>query len=251
MKWYLKLFIVAILVLFVTAGNFESGRGHAKTLSQPVAQQTESETRKVQVTGVGEIQVEPDSAVISLGVQTEASSAQAALNQNNTKMQALLETLEEADISSEDIQTQTLHLGPRFEFDNDTRTLVGYVATNIVEVRIDDLDMLGTLIDEAVNDGANTVENIRFEISNPENMTDQARQTAFQNARHKAEELADLSDASLGPILEIQETSSAPGPILRSAEITADAAAVPISPGSQTVSVEIQVTWTLLISNEQ
>lgn len=63
--------------------------------------------------------------------------------------------------------------------------------------------------------------------------------------------MADLANASLGPILEIQETSSAPGPILRSAEMAADAAAVPISPGSQTVSVEIQVTWTLLISNEQ
>ena len=251
MKRYLKLSIVALLLVFVMVGYFELSRGRADTLSQPVAQQTESETRKVQVIGMGETRVEPDSAVISLGVQTEASSAQAALNQNNTKMQTLLETLEEADISSEDIQTQTLHLGPRFEFDEDTRTLVGYVATNIVEVRIDDLERLGTLVDEAVNDGANTVENIRFEIRDPESMTDQARQTAFQNARHKAEELADLANASLGPILEIQETSSTPDPILRSAEMVADAATVPISPGSQTVSVEIQVTWTLLISNEQ
>lgn len=251
MKRYLKLSLLAIFLVLVTAGYLELRRGHAETLPPPVAQQTETATRTVQVTGVGEIQVEPDSAVIWLGVQTEASTAQAALDQNNTKMETLIETLEEADIPSEDIQTQTLHLGPRYEFEDDTRTLVGYVASNVVEVRTDDLDTIGSLVDMAVRDGANVIENINFEVSNPENMTDRARQTAFQNALHKAEELADLANATLGPIMEIRETSSTPGPIVRSEEMAADAAAVPISPGSQSVSVEIQVTWTLLTSSEQ
>lgn len=242
--------ISAILLVLVITGSFGLSRGHAEPLTKPPAQQKQGETRTVQVTGIGEIQVPPDSAVVSLGVQTEADTAQEALEQNNASMQTLLETLEEADIPSEDIQTQGLYLSPRYEFDNDTRTLVGYTAFNMVEVRVSDLDSLGALIDEAVSDGANTVENIRFEVSNPENWTDQARQSAFQNARHKAEELADLAEASLGSVLEIRETSGTPGPLARSFE-TADQAAVPISPGSQTVSVEIQVTWTLQTGNEQ
>lgn len=255
MKRYLVLSIFTILLVLVGAGLFELKDGRAETLSQPpsqpVAQQTESGSRTVQVTGTGVVQVEPDSAVISLGVQTEASSAQAALSQNNTKMETLLETLKESNIPTKNIQTQTLSLGPRYETNNGNRTLVGYTASNIVEVRIDNLDSLGTLLDKSVSNGANTVENIRFEISDPQKVTDQARQTAFETALHKAEELANLSNASLGPIMEIQETSSTPGPIVQPAAPVVEAAAVPISPGSQSVSVDLQITWTLVNSNEQ
>ena len=255
MKRYLILSILTIFLVLVGASYFELKDGRAETLSQPpsqpVAQQTESVTRTVQVTGTGEVQVEPDSAVISLGVQTEASSAQAALSQNNTKMETLLETLKESNIPTKNIQTQTLSLGPRYETNNGNRTLVGYTASNIVEVRIDNLDSLGTLLDKAVNNGANTVENINFEISDPQKVTDQARHTAFENARHKAEQLANLSNASLGPVMQIQETSSAPGLLVQPAAPVAEAAAVPISPGSQSVSVDLQITWTLVNSNEQ
>jgi len=255
MKRYLKLFAIAVFLVLVGAGYFELRSGYAETLSQPlpgpVAQQTESVTRTVQVTGMGEVQVKPDSAVISLGVQTDASTAEAAMSQNSAKMESLLETLDKADVPSKDIQTQALTLGPRYESSNDNRKLVGYTASNIVEVRIDNLDSLGTIIDQAVNDGANTVENIRFEISNPQNSTDQARETAFENARHKAQELADLANATLGTVMEIQETSNAPGPVVRSVEMAANPSAVPISPGSQSVSVQVQVTWSLLNSSGQ
>ncbi len=255
MKRYLKLFAIAVFLVLVGAGYFALRSGYAETLSQPlpgsVAQQTESVTRTIQVTGMGEVQIKPNSAVISLGVQTDASTAEAALSQNNTKMESLLETLDKADVPSKDIQTQALNLGPRYESSNDNRKLVGYTASNIVEVRIDNLDSLGTLIDDAVNDGANTVENIRFEISNPQKVTDQARETAFENARHKAQELADLANASLGTVMEIQETSNAPGPVVRSVEMAANPSAVPISPGSQSVSVQVQVTWSLLNSSGQ
>jgi hypothetical protein len=51
MKRYLKLSIVAILLVLVTTGYFELRNGHAKPLSRPLAQQTENVTRTVQVTG--------------------------------------------------------------------------------------------------------------------------------------------------------------------------------------------------------
>jgi len=251
MKRYSAISIFAILLALVFTGNLALRRGNAETLSRPEAQATETVTRTVQVNGTGEVQTQPDTAVVSLGVQTEGDTAQAALNQNNTRMQSLLATLEEADIPARNIQTQTLRLAPRYEFNNDNRTLVGYTATNMVEVRLDNLDNLGTLLDQAVQDGANSIENIRFEVNNPVAVTDRARQSAFQNARHKAEQLADLVDTELGTVMDIRETSSIPGPVVRTQELAANAAAVPISPGSQTVTVEIQITWTLITGNQQ
>ncbi|MCA9018337.1 MAG: SIMPL domain-containing protein, partial [Planctomycetaceae bacterium] len=197
-------------------------------------------------------QIKPDVAVISFGVQTEADTAQDALQENNINMQALMEALEGANIPAEDIQTQTIRLSPRYEFSetDSSRTLIGYTAMNILEVRTSDLESLGTLLDQAVNAGANTIENIRFDVSNNEDMLDQVREIAVENARHKAEELAALTGTTLGPILEIQESSSAPGPVLRQIDAAAELAAVPVSPGTQTISVQVQVIW-ILIANDQ
>lgn len=255
MRRYLKVILGAAAFVLVAVGYaglvYEPAGSHSPLQVQAQGQEPDRTMRTVQVSGAGEVRTEPDMAVIRLGVQTEDDTAQAALTQNNTQMQAILDVLEDADIASENIQTQTVRLSPRYEFDNNNRTLVGYTASNIVEVRTEDLGALGTLVDQAVEAGANTIEGISFEISDPGNLMDQARQAAVQNARHKAEELADLTGASLGPILEIRESSNAPVPVEQPLEPAAETAAVPISPGSQRISVNVQMTWTLITSTGQ
>ena len=251
MKRQIEIIIGAILCVALATGYLALTRGHAQTLLQSTAQQTDSTTRTVEVTGMGEVQVVPDTAVIRLGVQTEGKTAQAALSQNSTEMKVIMDALEKAKVPSDNIQTQTVSLSPRYETNNATnsRTLVGFTASNIVEVRTTDLSSLGILLDEAVKAGANTIENISFEVTNSEKLNDQARQAAVENARHKAEQLAKLTDTTLGPVLKIQETSSTPTPIVQQVAAPA-AAAVPISPGSQNISVEVQVTWTLMPSSQ-
>jgi uncharacterized protein YggE len=252
MKRQIEIIIGAILCVALATGYLALTSGHAQTLSQSTtAQQTDSTTRTVQVTGMGEVQAVPDTAVIQLGVQTEGKTAQAALSQNSTEMQAIMAALEKAKVPSNNIQTQTVSLSPRYETNNTTnsRTLVGFTASNIVEVRTTNLSSLGTLLDQAVTAGANTIENISFEVTNSGKLTDQARQAAVEDARHKAEQLAQLTGATLGPVLKIQETSSSPTPIVQQFAAPA-AAAVPISPGSQNISVEVQVTWTLMPSSQ-
>jgi uncharacterized protein YggE len=251
MKRQIEIIIGAILCVALATGYLALTRGHAETLSQSAAQQTDSSTRTVQVTGMGKLQVVPDTAVIQLGVQTEGKTAQAALSQNSTEMRAIMDALEKAKVPSDNIQTQTVNLSPRYESNNATnsRTLVGFTASNIVEVRTTDLSSLGTLLDQAVTAGANTIENISFEVTNSEKLTDQARQAAVEDARHKAEQLAKLTGATLGPVLKIQETSNTPTPIVQQVAAPV-AAAVPISPGSQNISVEVQVTWTLMPSSQ-
>lgn len=253
MKRYAITFLAASFSIFLVAGSLLLTRAKAEALSQPELQQSDEPLRTVQVFGVAESQMEPDIAVVRLGVQTEAETAQAALNQNNRSVQALIDQLREADIPSEDIQTQTVHLSPRYEFDNrgNNRTLVGYTAYNVVQVRTDDLESLGTLLDQSVESGANIIEGISFEVRNPESQTDQLRESAVQDARRKAEALAELAGATLGPILEIRETSTDPQPVPVGVETRTDAAAVPILPGTQSIRLQVQMTWTLIVSPDQ
>jgi uncharacterized protein YggE len=250
MKRNVTILISAILCVALATGYLGSTRGHAEPLTQTQGQGTESTPRTVQVSGSGEVQAEPDSAVVRLGVQTDADTARAALDENNTKAQAVLDSLQKSGIPSKNIQTQAIRLTARYETQNDNQTLVGYTAMNIVQVRTNKLDSLGSLIDQAVSAGANTIENIAFEVSDPQAVSDQAREAAMQNARHKAEQLANLAGATLGPVLEIQETSPTPGPVFQAAAPSAQAAVVPVSPGSQTVSVDLQVTWTLVVNSQ-
>ncbi len=251
MKWYGKVFSSVVLFTVLVLMFASASSGKAKMLFQTPTQQPDASTmRTVQVSGMGELQVKPDTAVIDLGVETQATSAQAALQQNNTKTQALMNTLQKANIPAENIQTQTIRLTPRYESakTGGSQTLVGYTASNIMEVRTKDLKSFGTLLDQAVNAGANTIENISLEVSSPDQMLDQARKLAIVDAQHKAEQLAQLTGATLGPVLEIQESSSAPHPIV--GQPAAETAGVPISPGTQNVSVQVQVTWSLVASNQ-
>jgi len=254
MKQLGKILIGAVLLVAMTAGFLQLSGGQAEKLSQVQAQQqTETPpTRTVQVTGMGEVKIEPDTAVVRLGVQTDADTAQVAMSQNNSAMVDVVDALESAKIPSRNIQTQTIRLSPRYSSGgpNNEQTLQGYTASNVVEVRTSDLGTLGTLLDQAVKAGANTIENFSFDTSNSQDVNDQARQAAVEDARHKAEQLAELTNATLGPVLEIQETSSTT-PVARQFESPASvAAAVPISPGSQSVITEMQVTWTLIVSGE-
>ncbi|HMQ51019.1 MAG TPA: SIMPL domain-containing protein [Anaerolineae bacterium] len=200
--------------------------------------------RSVSVSGTGRVDVQPDQAIVLLGVQTDAETASEALNQNSSQMQTLLESLEENGVPADQLETQTVQLLTRYSQDS---TPEGYTAANVVEMQVNDLERLGQLLDAAVEAGGNTIQGIRFEVSDRETQLDQARQAAVDDAKRKAEQLTSAFDAQLGQVLAINESSQFPGPLPFSASmaVQADAAAVPIEPGSQTVEVTVQVTWLL------
>jgi uncharacterized protein len=219
-----------------------------------VAQEDDSDDsvqRTINVSGTGQISAEPDVAVITVGVETQAEEAGAALSENSEQMQAIIDSLTEAGIAQESIRTQVVQLNPRY--DTSPRQadppgppeIVGYSATNLVEVRVTDLDNMGQVLDSATQAGANRISNIRFEISDPSDVLDQAREAAWADALHKAEQLTSLADAELGEVLRIRESSQTPGPVLGRGVVVEEAAAVPVEPGTQTVTVNLDVTWLL------
>jgi uncharacterized protein YggE len=229
------------------------------TLAQTVPPLTDADPpRTVNASGTGVVNAEPDLVVITLGVETQAEEAAAALTQNSEQVQALLDTLTAAGVAEEDIQTQTVRLQPQYTqppappqpqaSDQPlTPEITGYVATNTVDVRVRDLSMGGELLDAAVQAGVNQIQGIRFEISDPTAALDQAREAAWQDARRKAEHLVALADAALGPVLTISEFSQTPIPLAQdAATFRAAEAAVPVQPGTQQVQVNVQVIWQLM-----
>jgi uncharacterized protein YggE len=184
-----------------------------------------------------------------LGVQTEAEEAATALTENNQLMQALVDELKDAGIAEDDIQTQVVRLNARYEESTTVggeRELVGYAAINVVEARVREINTVGNILDAAVQAGGNRIEGIRFEISDPSAYLEQAREAAWNDARQKAEQLTNLAGAELGDVLTINESGGVPRPIAERPAMVEAAAAVPVEPGSQTIEVNLQVSWSLI-----
>lgn len=253
--------VLLITVLLVAGLAVLPGRGQAPAYAQ-VAEtpgpNNGAMTRSVTVSGQGTANVTPDIAFVDLGVQTDAKTAADALAQNNKQMQAVMNTLTGAGIAAADIKTQTIQVYPRYE--NPTPTVAapqgqaaatttpnqptGFTATNTVEVTVRNLANLGTLLDQVVTAGGNTIQGVRFDVSDQTKAMDQARTSAMADANHKAQQLATLANAKLGAVITIVENSQGPIPYQPMAARAA-AESVPVSPGSQAITITVQVTWEL------
>ncbi|NJM83946.1 MAG: SIMPL domain-containing protein [Tabrizicola sp.] len=209
-------------------------------LSAPLVAQ-EMPPPRVSVTGEGVTEVAPDLAVLSIAVTTQGDTAAAALAANNDAVAAVLARLQETGIEPRDMQTSNLSLNPNWTgYDSSTPTISGYVAANMVTVRVRALDRLGEILDVAVRDGANTLNGLTFGLADPRPAMDEARKAAVADARLRAEVLAAAAGVKLGKITSIVETtgSGSTEPMFR-----AEASAVPVASGELAVTAHVTIVY--------
>lgn len=202
------------------------------------------------VTGSGEVAAEPDIGLIQVGVTTEAREATQALSANSARMTALFEALATRDIDDRDVQTSNFNISPIFSrperSSQETPRVVGYRVDNQVSIKVRDLDAFGEILDELVSTGANTIQNIRFAVDEPQALLDEARTLAMGDARRKADLLAAAGGFRIGRILEVRENAGGPGPQFSRGFIAASAEAVPIASGELTFTATIFVSYEIL-----
>lgn len=202
---------------------------------------------RLSVTGQGEARIAPDLAEISLGVTSQAESAAAAMEQNAEQQTAVIDALKAAGIEAADIQTSGLNLQPRMDYpENGSPTINGYEATNMVSVRVTEIEKLGEVLDAIVAAGANQINGINFQREDAGASEDQARSAAVEDARHKAEVLAKAAGLELGPVIVMRDApvSEGPRPMMMRAE-SASAASTPVEAGELTVSAQVQVDYAM------
>lgn len=207
----------------------------------------------VSVTGTGRVTVEPDTASIALGVTVFEADLAEAQAKATTQMNAIIDTVKDAGIADEDIQTSNYSVNVRQDYDengNPTK-VIGYDINNTVTVIVRDLDALGTILDSVVQSGANTIYGISFFTWDMTEATAQARVAAVADARAHADQLADAAGLSVGRIVTITEGSSAappPIPFGRAADMdmaAAESVPVPVQVGTQQVEVQVSITYEL------
>lgn len=210
--------------------------------------------RRLTVSGEGVVTVKPDTASIAVGVVTESTTAGEALSANTQKMGQVMVGFRGLGIAQKDLRTSAFSVSPIYarpdrlsDGNRSDRRIVGYRVSNKVTAIIRDLDKVGSVLDQVVTLGANSVDALSFFIEETAGELDRARALAVADAQRKASVLARAAGVQLGEILTINEVSGyRPKTLMPFASVAKMAADVPVASGTQ----EIRATVSLVIALE-
>jgi uncharacterized protein YggE len=196
------------------------------------------------VSAIGRAFAPPDRASINLGVSAVKPEAGAALSEVGRKVGELIETLTSHGVAREAVQTADLSLWGETDRNGNP---AGYRARNSVNLSVDDVARLGEILGAslaAIGNGAE-MHGIGFEIREPDQVAQTARDRAFASAVAKATQLAALAGRGLGQVVSIIETEgSASSPHLLAKMAVADS--VPVEAGTTAVTVNLTVRFALI-----
>jgi uncharacterized protein len=194
----------------------------------------------ITVTGNGTVNATRDRASFDFGVQTQASTAAAALSKNANQARAIVAALKQAGIDAPDIQTTQVSLWPQTS--SNGNEIVGYTASNSVNVTAP-LVKSGDLVDAAVRAGANNVDGPNLDTSAKSSLYAEALKQAVTDTKTKAQAIADAGGLTLGGILRVKEGGGEPMPIFADALAARAAASPPIEAGTQKIQATVTVTY--------
>ncbi len=203
---------------------------------------------QISIVGQGQISVVPDVAQINIGVVQSADTAASALAGMRDDMNAVFAQLSRAGVDPADMRTGTMQLNREYEsgLSQSGQSASGFVAQTSVQVFVRDLSVLGDVLDASVQDGANTLNGLQFDVAEPAPYILAARQAAVADARAAAEVYAQAAGVILGPVISIRETHSGGGGIVMMEARSASTSGVPVAAGEIEISRAVEIVYELL-----
>ena len=198
---------------------------------------------RITVTGTGNVTGTPNQLVLAMGVQVNGSSVGSALGNANKAVRSVTAALQAGGVAAADIQTSGLSIYPNYP--NNSSTPDGYSVSESLTATLNSLAAAGTQIDAAVHAGGNaaTVSGISLNLTDTSSLLAQARARAVADATAKAAQYAKALGQPLGPVVSITDQAPAqPYPVYAAASSAAKAS-VPVSPGTQQLSVSVTVVF--------
>lgn len=213
--------------------------------------------RSVTVSASGTVRRAPDQAVVSLAVETMEKSARDAAQQNAKRMEAVIRAIRQTGIPAERIRTTSYNLNPEYQYVQPTpdrpgeQKLLGYRASNQVEVRVDSMPRVGAVLDAAIAAGANRALGIGYQLRDPDAARREALRMAVANARLDAEAVAVAAGQQLGPVIQMNVGGfiQPPVPMFEARKVMDMAAApapTPVEPGQMEITASITAVYRLL-----
>ena len=240
----------AAAALLIGAFALGASRGSAPSAGPRLAgaqlTSSASATAKITVTGTGTVTGTPNQLTLAMGVQVNGASVDSALQQASQAARQVTAALRHQGVAAADIQTSGLSVQP--DYVSGSAVPDGYQASESLTATLVQMAAAGAQIQAAVHAGGNaaTVDDVSLNLADTSGLLATARTRAVADARVKAAQYAKALGQPLGPVLSVSDQTPAPEPIVPFASAAAGkAASVPISPGSQQLSVSVTVVYAL------
>ena len=198
--------------------------------------------------GQATVTARPDRAFVTIAAESRSRNSADAQKQNAAAMTAVLQKIEQAGVPKDAIRTIGYELQPEFDYANGRQTFRNYLARNTVEVRLDDIDRVGLVIDAAAAGGATTITGIRFDVRNRAALEREALRQAVADARARADSAAAGAGATIDRVVRVEEDLhiEPPRPMMRmAAQAVERDVSTPVEPA--TIEVQSRVTLTVSI----
>ena len=221
----------------------------AGVMTSGYAAPADKSSSTISVTGQAKIATTPNLASFSVGITTVGTSVDLARAENDRIMGRVVDSLIAQGIDRKQITTSQFSLQPLY--DNESRVsgqqrISSYRLQNNVSVVVEELPILGTLIDSAFQAGANQFYGLRFGLKNDNNIKDELLRKAVQDGRRKAQIIADALGVTLGQPLSVTEAGNY-SPMQADSNLMMKAATgAQIEAGTQTVSLEVNLVFNIL-----
>ena len=201
----------------------------------------------IAVMGLGRVSATPDTALLTLGVESQAPTLAEATGDASRRMSAVVARIKALGVADTDIATIAYSVEPRVAPTDPARReepprIIGYHVSNLVQVTVRKPADAGPILDGAVAAGANAVRGIRFTLADPAEAQSRARAAAVADALAKARQLAAAAGVKLGPVLSVREsTISQPVPMRAATSMAFQSAPTPIESGQLDVVVTVEL----------
>jgi len=226
----------AIAAVMVAGVLVAAGGGGAEAANDPTDD-------SITVSGAGTAAGTPDTLTVDFSVRVRRTTVQDALHAQSHNTDLLVAALKKDGLKDADITTTDLEL---YRFHNRKTGVRGYVASESVEANISPLDNAGqTIADAAASSDHVNIGGMSFSISDLSALMKTARDNAYADAKDRATQYAGLSSRTLGRVEHVTEKVNDNGAVYGAAASVAGGSVgtVPISPGQQTVTVNVTVVW--------
>jgi uncharacterized protein YggE len=208
-------------------------------------------TRTLRVGGEAQLEAAPDLATIRLGVDERSPDLQRARERVAATVERFLKQCDALGIDRDAVQTTAVSVSPQYRYDRESaeQTLTGYRVSRQLVVRLEQIDLVGALIESSVKLGVNQASPPQLGLSDRSRLERNALAMAAEDARDRALTLAETLGARLGPARQIDAVGDRGGqpPPVYAARMSMDESAETYSAGTVTVSARVTVVFDLLI----
>lgn len=199
----------------------------------------------IKVIGEGELILPPDIASVNLGVITEMKELIPAQQQNSAEVTKVINAIKTLGIPQNSIQTSDYRIDTEYDYEQGKQLFRGYKVTHLLQVKMEEISLVGKVVDTAVQNGANFVSNIQFSLKNKDGYYLQALALALNNASEKAKTIATTIHVTLNPTpTSVVESGSNVPPIHYQADALAKGfSSTPIEPGQLKIKAVISAEF--------